>query len=50
MLRLRIATQGVAKRWLEEQRPDVAIVVYNDHGADLFIDKMPTFAVGVADV
>lgn len=38
-----------AQRWLERHRPDVAIVVYNDHGADLFIDKMPTFAVGVAD-
>ncbi len=38
-----------AQRWLEQTRPDVAIVIYNDHGADLFIDKMPTFAVGVAE-
>jgi protocatechuate 4,5-dioxygenase beta chain len=37
-----------AQQWLRRHKPDVAIVVYNDHGADLFIDKMPTFAVGVA--
>ncbi|MEX2453355.1 MAG: class III extradiol dioxygenase family protein [Rhodospirillaceae bacterium] len=37
------------KSWLREIRPDVAIVVYNDHGADFFFDKYPTFAVGAAD-
>ncbi|HLH75370.1 MAG TPA: class III extradiol dioxygenase family protein [Candidatus Binataceae bacterium] len=37
------------RRWLAEQRPEVAIVVYNDHGADFFLDKMPTFALGLAD-
>jgi len=37
------------RRWLAEQRPAVAIVVYNDHGADFFLDKMPTFALGLAD-
>lgn len=36
------------QRWLEEQRPTLAIVVYNDHGCDFFLDKMPTFAVGAA--
>jgi protocatechuate 4,5-dioxygenase beta chain len=34
--------------WLEEMRPDVAVVVYNDHGLNFFLDKMPTFAVGAA--
>lgn len=38
-----------ARRWLERIEPDVAIVVYNDHGADFFFDKYPTFAVGAAD-
>lgn len=38
------------KRWLRDLRPDVAIVVYNDHGADFFFDKYPTFAVGAADI
>jgi len=37
------------REWLEELRPDVAIVVYNDHGADFFFDKYPTFALGCAD-
>ncbi len=37
------------RRWLDEIRPDVAIVVYNDHGADFFFDKYPTFALGAAD-
>jgi protocatechuate 4,5-dioxygenase beta chain len=37
------------RQWLAEQRPEVAIVVYNDHGADFFLDKMPTFALGLAD-
>jgi protocatechuate 4,5-dioxygenase beta chain len=35
-------------RWLEEMKPDVAVVFYNDHGLNFFLDKMPTFAVGAA--
>ena len=36
-------------RWLEaEAKPDVVVVVYNDHGLNFFLDKMPTFAVGAA--
>ena len=34
--------------WLSRQQPDVAIVVYNDHGLNFFLDKMPTFAIGAA--
>jgi protocatechuate 4,5-dioxygenase, beta chain len=34
--------------WLDKVRPDVAIVIYNDHGLNFFLDKMPTFAVGAA--
>ncbi len=37
------------RQWLRELRPDVCIMVYNDHGADFFFDKYPTFAVGCAD-
>ncbi len=33
---------------LEEARPDVAVVFYNDHGLNFFLDKLPTFAVGAA--
>jgi protocatechuate 4,5-dioxygenase, beta chain len=35
--------------WLEEMRPDVAVVFYNDHGLNFFLDKMPTFAIGAAE-
>ncbi|AWI81461.1 protocatechuate 3,4-dioxygenase [Parazoarcus communis] len=34
--------------WLRKVRPDVAVVIYNDHGLNFFLDKMPTFAVGAA--
>ncbi len=37
------------REWLAALRPDVAIIVYNDHGGDFFFDKYPTFAVGAAD-
>lgn len=35
-------------RWLASERPDVAVIFYNDHGLNFFLDKMPTFAVGAA--
>jgi len=35
-------------KWLAEQKPDVAVVFYNDHGLNFFLDKMPTFAIGAA--
>lgn len=38
-----------ARVWLAEQRPDVAIIIYNDHGAAFSLDLVPTFAVGVAN-
>nr|WP_315204954.1 class III extradiol dioxygenase family protein [uncultured Albidiferax sp.] len=36
------------RQWLDEVKPDVAVVIYNDHGLNFFLDKMPTFAVGAA--
>jgi protocatechuate 4,5-dioxygenase beta chain len=36
------------RRWLGSVRPDVAVVIYNDHGLNFFLDKMPTFAIGAA--
>jgi protocatechuate 4,5-dioxygenase, beta chain len=36
------------RAWLDEVKPDVAVVFYNDHGLNFFLDKMPTFAVGAA--
>jgi protocatechuate 4,5-dioxygenase, beta chain len=35
--------------WLARTKPDVAVVFYNDHGLNFFLDKIPTFAVGAAD-
>ena len=32
--------------WLNDVKPDVAVVFYNDHGLNFFLDKMPTFAIG----
>jgi protocatechuate 4,5-dioxygenase beta chain len=37
------------REWLAKLKPDVAIVVYNDHGADFMFDKYPTFALGAAE-
>ncbi|MCW5705207.1 MAG: protocatechuate 3,4-dioxygenase [Bradyrhizobium sp.] len=36
------------REWLAKVKPDVAVIVYNDHGLNFFLDKMPTFAVGAA--
>lgn len=36
------------RAWLDRVRPDVAIVIYNDHGLNFFLDKMPAFALGAA--
>jgi protocatechuate 4,5-dioxygenase beta chain len=41
---------GKAREWLARERPDVVVIVHNDHGLNFFLDKMPTFAVGAADV
>jgi protocatechuate 4,5-dioxygenase beta chain len=37
-----------AHAWLAKARPDVAVIFYNDHGLNFFLDKLPTFAVGAA--
>lgn len=34
--------------WLDRRRPDLVVVVYNDHGLNFFLDKLPTFAIGAA--
>jgi protocatechuate 4,5-dioxygenase, beta chain len=37
-----------AHAWLAKAKHDVAVIFYNDHGLNFFLDKMPTFAVGAA--
>lgn len=39
---------GPVHEWLAKVKPDIAVVIYNDHGLNFFLDKMPTFAVGAA--
>lgn len=36
--------------WLETVRPDAVVMLYNDHGLNFFLDKLPTFAVGAAPI
>jgi protocatechuate 4,5-dioxygenase beta chain len=38
-----------SKRWLEDLKPDVAIVVYNDHASAFSLEIIPTFALGCAE-
>jgi protocatechuate 4,5-dioxygenase beta chain len=38
-----------SKRWIEQQRPDVVILVYNDHATAFSLDIVPTFALGCAE-
>jgi protocatechuate 4,5-dioxygenase, beta chain len=40
---------GPARQWLATVKPDVVIVVYNDHGTAFSLESIPTFAIGVAD-
>ena len=35
------------KAWLAEKKPDVMLVVYNDHVTSFFFDHYPTFALGI---
>ncbi len=35
--------------WLAREKPDIAVVFYNDHGLNFFLDKLPTFAIGAAN-
>jgi len=37
-----------AREWMAAQRPDVCIVVYNDHASAFSLQLIPTFALGVA--
>ena len=37
-----------SKEWMAKTKPDVAIVVYNDHASAFSVDIIPTFALGYA--
>ncbi|MGY1747639.1 class III extradiol dioxygenase family protein [Modestobacter sp. SYSU DS0511] len=38
-----------AREWLAEHKPDVAIVIYNDHANGIDLDIVPTFGIGTAE-
>ena len=40
---------GPARAWMAEHKPDVAIVVYNDHANALGLEMIPTFSIGTAE-
>jgi len=37
-----------SQQWMRDTKPDVAIVVYNDHASAFSTDLIPTFALGTA--
>jgi protocatechuate 4,5-dioxygenase beta chain len=39
---------GPAREWMEREKPDVVIIVYNDHASAFSLELIPTFAMGVA--
>jgi hypothetical protein len=38
-----------AREWMAEAKPDVCIIVYNDHASAFSLELIPTFLIGVAD-
>ena len=38
-----------SKKWIAEQKPDVVVLVYNDHASAFSLELIPTFAIGCAD-
>ena len=38
-----------ARTWLDDNRPDVVILVYNDHASNFSMEVVPTFAIGCAE-
>ena len=38
-----------SREWEHEARPDVVVLVFNDHATSLMLEVVPTFAIGCAD-
>ena len=38
-----------SKKWMKDNTPDVAIIIYNDHASYFGMEIMPTFAMGIGD-
>jgi protocatechuate 4,5-dioxygenase beta chain len=37
------------KQWIAEEKPDVVLLVYNDHASAFGLDMIPTFAIGCGE-
>ena len=37
-----------SKQWMQDSKPDVIFLVYNDHATAFSLDLIPTFAIGTA--
>lgn len=37
------------KKWIARERPDVVVLVFNDHATSFSLEMIPTFAIGCAD-
>lgn len=37
-----------AREWMAEHKPDIALIVYNDHANSVGLDLVPTFGIGTA--
>ena len=38
-----------AQQWIKDKKPDVVVLVYNDHASAFSLQSIPTFAIGVAE-
>ena len=38
-----------SRKWIQDNMPDVVILVYNDHATAFSMEIIPTFAIGCAD-
>lgn len=39
-----------ARQWMSETKPDVVIIIYNDHASEFSLELIPTFLIGVSDM
>jgi protocatechuate 4,5-dioxygenase beta chain len=38
-----------SKAWIAQEKPDVVVLIYNDHASAFSLEVIPTFAIGCAD-
>ena len=43
------AGYAFSKEWIAREKPDVIILVYNDHASAFSLELIPTFAIGCAE-